>query len=247
MLELIRRGVAIYLVGPRFYMYRLLKVRLKIQGSIIPVDIPMYIGIYQSAITSPMVYNNVTLPAQNSIPISCVVKATNTSVLCYADDLLNLIRSVSSLEESFNGILSEFRKIGLNLNAGKSQVLLFDCPSELASTSVNLGGAFVAPSQELIYLGLPIGDSTSSTRKLLVVTSEKKIWTAYASLVLSQTDMTKKLSAKKMYNVVVLPQVLYLVPFTVILNESDKKQIRKLFFRYAKFLLRVPICPVTPY
>ena len=89
MLELIRRGVAIYFVGPLFYMYRHLKVRLKIQGSIIPVDISVYIGIKQGAITSPMVYNNVTLPAQNSKPISCVVKATNASVLCYADDLLN--------------------------------------------------------------------------------------------------------------------------------------------------------------
>ena len=144
-----------------------------------------------------MVYNNVTLPAQNSKPISCVVKATNASVLCYADVLLNLSRLVSSLGGSFNVISSEFRKIGLNLNAGKSQVLLFNFPFELASISVNLGGAFVAPSHELIYLGLPIGDSISSTRKLLVVTSEKKIWTAYASLVLSQTDMTKKLSAKK--------------------------------------------------
>jgi len=59
---------------------------------------------------------------------------------------------VSSLEKSFNAIPSEFRNIGLNLNAGKSQVLLLNCPSELASTSVNLGGASVAPSQELIYL-----------------------------------------------------------------------------------------------
>ena len=48
MLELIRRGVAIYFVGPLFYMYRHLKVRLKIQGSIFPVDISVYIGIKQA-------------------------------------------------------------------------------------------------------------------------------------------------------------------------------------------------------
>ena len=69
--------------------------------------------------------------------------------------------------------------------------------------------------------------------------TEKKIRVAYASVVLSQTNMTKKLLAK-MYNAFVLPHVLYLAPFTAILNESDKKQIRKLFFRYAKFLLSVP-------
>ena len=141
-------------------------------------------------------------------------KSDNASVLCYTDDLLNLSRSVSSLEESFNMISSEFRKIVLNLNTGKYQVLLFNCPSELASTSVNFGGASVAPSQELIYLGLPIGDSVSSTRKLLVARTEKKIRAAYASLVLSQTNMTKKLLAK-MYNAVVLPYVLFLAPFTL--------------------------------
>ena len=116
------------------------EVCLKIEGPIVPVDIPVYIFIKQGAITSPMVCNNATLPAQVSIPIMCVVKATNASVLCYEDDLLSLSRSVSSPEEGFNVISSEFRKIGLNLNAGKSQVLLFNCPSELCSASVNLGG-----------------------------------------------------------------------------------------------------------
>jgi len=100
---------------------------------------------------------------------------------------------VSSLEESFNVILSELRKIGLNLNTGKSNVVLSSCPSELASTLVNLGGAFVAPPQDLIYLGLPIGDLISSTRNLLVARTEKRIRAPYASLVLSQTNMTKKL------------------------------------------------------
>ena len=64
----------------------------------------MYTDIKQGAITPLMVYNNATLPAQDSIPISCVVKATNTSVLCYADDLINLSRSVTNLKESFNVI-----------------------------------------------------------------------------------------------------------------------------------------------
>jgi len=45
MLELIRRGVAVDFLGLLFYMYHHLKVRLKIEGSIVPVDIPMYIGI----------------------------------------------------------------------------------------------------------------------------------------------------------------------------------------------------------
>ena len=174
-------------------MYRPLKVHPKIKGSIVSVNIPVYICIKQGAIKSPRVYNNATLPAQDSIRILCVVKATNASVLCYTDDLLNLSWSVSSLEESFNVILSELRKIGLNLNTGKSNVVLSSCPSELASTLVNLGGAFVAPPQDLIYLGLPIGDLISSTRNLLVARTEKRIRAPYASLVLSQTNMTKKL------------------------------------------------------
>ena len=44
-----------------------------------------------------------------------------------------------------------------------------------------------------------------------------------------------------MYNAAVPPRVLYLALSTVILNESDKKQIRKHIFRHAKFLLSVAI------
>ena len=73
-------------------------------------------------------YNNAALSTQDSIPISCVVKAISTAVIFYADDLLSLNWSMFGLEESFSVIASKFRKIGLNVNTGKCQVFPFNCP-----------------------------------------------------------------------------------------------------------------------
>ena len=220
-------------------MYRHLRVRLKIGSLLLPSELRVNIGIKQGAITSPTIYNNATLRAQGDLSPCCILNGVSVSVLCYADDVLNLSRAVFSLEKSFREIAKNYNEIGLSLNAAKSQVLLFNFNRSETPDRVNLGDSDVVPLQELVYLGLPIGTSLKSTRKLLIARTERKIRNAYAGAVGSQLNLGKRHLAK-VYNAVSLPHVLYLVPFWDIFNQSDKIEIRRAYFKYLKFLIRVP-------
>ena len=62
---------------------------------------------------------------QKKARISFVFKGLDLSILNYADDILNLSRTVSSVEENFSVLSREYAEIGLNFNASKSEVLAF--------------------------------------------------------------------------------------------------------------------------
>ena len=42
------------------------------------------------------------------------------------------------------------------------------------------------------------------------------------------------------YHILAMPHIYYLVPFKRIFRESDRLRMKSEFFRYAKFMLRVP-------
>jgi hypothetical protein len=126
------------------------------------------IEIKQGAITSPTIYNNATQRAQGGLSPCCILNGFIVSVLCYADDVLDLTRAVFSLEKSFREIAKNYNEIGLSLNAPKSRVLLFNFNRSETPDRVNLGDSDVVPLQELVYLGLPIGISLKSAQKFLI-------------------------------------------------------------------------------
>ena len=65
------------------------------------------------------------IATQKKARISLVFKGLDLSIFNYADDILNLSRTVLSVEENFSVLSREYAKIGLNFNASKSEVLAF--------------------------------------------------------------------------------------------------------------------------
>ena len=125
-------------------------------SSVSHCEIIVTLGIQQGAIIFPTVYNKTALVAQSGFPTSCIVKGTNISIMCYADDPLNLILSVASLGNSCPVVDGNYKRIDLSLNATKLQVLLFNCPLDLAPDVINLGGTAIKHIRDLIYLDLSI-------------------------------------------------------------------------------------------
>ena len=68
---------------------------------------------------------------------------------------------------------------------------------------------------------------------------ETKIRRAYGTIVSSQFHLNRAHLAS-IYTSVVLPHILYLVPFYPIFSESDHLRMKRVFFKFVKFLLRVP-------
>jgi hypothetical protein len=122
--ELLKSGISVDLVRPLYCMYRHLCVRLKIGSSLLPSELRVNIGIKQRVIISPTIYNNATLRALGDLSPCCIFNGVSVSVLCYADDVLNLSRTVFNLEKSFREIAKNYNEIGLSLNAAKSRVII---------------------------------------------------------------------------------------------------------------------------
>ena len=87
----------------------------------------------------------------------------NLSTFNYADDVLNLSRSVWSVEEKFSVLSWEYAKIGLNFNGSKSEVL--DFGKYVGDVGcIQLGNQSVQLSACIKYLGLQIGDSVRNDK-----------------------------------------------------------------------------------
>ena len=203
-------------------MYRHLKVRLKLETVVSNSEFPVFVGIKQGTITSPIIYNEASLPAQIGLPISCISKGADTLVLCYTDDPLNLCRSIASLQRIFHNLSDRYLEIGLSVNAAKSHVLFFSLHGSYVPDSVSLGDSEVAATTVVTYLGLPIGSSIKNTRKLLLWNAERKPRVTYANVLTSPLNLERK-TLSQMYNSVALPHILYLNPFWDIVTESDRR------------------------
>lgn len=237
LVELCKRGVRSSIVRSLRDMYRNLKLRVRLQDGELSGEISVHKGIKQGAITSPTLYNNSVNDAQQVISPSYICKHIDLSLLGFADDLLNLSRLLSSLENNFSRLEKSYADIGLQFNVEKSAVLFFNCPEDNAT--VRLGGITVTPSSHITYLGLPIGRNLRETQSLLIEHLSKKVRIAYAGVVTSRRNSSRKYLAR-LYNAVALPHVLYLSPFWKLLSARNKKDIRSVFFKYARYLLQVP-------
>ena len=112
-------------------MYRNLKLRVRLQDGELSGEISVHKGIKQGAITSPTLYNNSVNDAQQVISPSYICKHIDLSLLGFADDLLNLSRLLSSLENNFSRLEKSYADIGLQFNVEKSAVLFFNCAEAL--------------------------------------------------------------------------------------------------------------------
>ena len=112
-------------------MYCRLKARIEIGNRITSVVVPVKKGVRQGSLLSSSLYDNSVLNAQACVNVLCISKNINVSLLTYADDLLNLSRSIRGLQSNFSILRDEYRKIGLAFNTSKSAVLFFnDSPSQ---------------------------------------------------------------------------------------------------------------------
>ena len=92
--------------------------------------------------------------------MSCVLSGHNISLVTYADDIFNLSRTLDKIPETFQKLQTEYLKSGLEFNAEKTDVVLFNWKGTLPDEIV-LGNSKIHPSDQIIlassrHLGIPI-------------------------------------------------------------------------------------------
>lgn len=240
-----KRGVDKSIIRALRNMYSNLKARvnvpcvnaLTLSSSLIPVEK----GIRQGALTSPPLFNNSIISSQEPVQSTCIFRGLNVSLIDYADDILNASRTLIGIEETFRVLSKEYGNIGLSFNPQKSEVLVFNSRvKDSVPVDVIFGIYTIKSSSKIMYLGLPICSDLKETRDCLVSLFAVKTRRAYGILVSMKCHFNRFLLAR-VYNAFVLPHVLALSPFWKIFTSSDRRNIRSIFYRYGKYLLRLPV------
>ena len=245
LLKASQRGLNPCIVRSLRDMYSRLSIRLKL-----PPDknlpprpheklIPVLKGARQGAVSSPHLFNNYVLQAQDKCPTSCILSSIDTSLVCYADDVLNLSRTLQKASDIFKTLKTEYLKLGLSFNTEKTEIVLFNWQKTPHVPSLLFGENLVNTADHINYLGVPIGSSLRHTRLLLIKHLNRRISGSYASIVSAKFRFSRPLLAS-LYNATVLPHILYLAPFWKLFSKAELSKIRALFFRFAKYLLRFP-------
>ena len=106
--------------------------------------------------------------------------------------------------------------------------------------SVKIGNTLIKPCESLMYLGLPISSSLKDTCSALTNHLCSHLQASYGLLVANKYCFNHPLLAQ-LYNAFITPHLLSLVPFWKIFTATEKKAICNAFYRYAKFLLCLPL------
>ena len=239
LLKASQRGLNPCIVRSLRDMYSRLSIRLKLppHKNLPPRPheklIPVLKGARQGAVSSLHLFNNYVLQAQDKCPTSYILSSIDTSLVCYADDVLNLSRTLQKASDIFETLKTEYLKLGLSFNTEKTEIVLFNWQKTPHVPSLLFGENLVNTADHINYLGVPIGSSLRHTRLLLRISG------SYASIVSAKFRFSHPLLAS-LYNATVLPHILHLAPFWKLFSKAELSKIRALFFRFAKYLLRFP-------
>ena len=104
---------------------------------------------------------------------------------------------------------------------------------------VRLGDVEVELVNSIVYLGLPFGSSITETLWLLMVHFHKRVSYIYSRIIANKQKFEHQIQSR-LDSAMVLPHLLYLSPCWRIFTLSDRRNLRATYYRFAKFLLRVP-------
>ena len=144
-----RRGLNLAFIRSLCDLYSRFHIRLKLppDKGMPPIPrrqlIPVKKGARQGAVTSPDLFNNYVLEAQDLCPPSLILSSVNLSLICYADDILNLSRTLQRITEIFGILEAEYQKIGLEFNSSKSDIVLFNWKTNSSAPSITLGSSSI--------------------------------------------------------------------------------------------------------
>ena len=96
-------------------------------------------------------------------------------------------------------------------------------------------------SASIKWLGLSFSTSLSSTCSAITSSVLKRMWVGYAKISPKRGRYSRK-GLCRLHSSFCAPAVFYLSGFAVLLRKKNKKKIRSGYFKYCKYLLRLPWC-----
>ena len=124
-----QRGVQACVIKPFDSMYSSLQVRIKLPNVnydvLVESDIPVKKGIRQGVVNSPDLFNNSVIEAQYKAPATCILYGIDVLFISYADDILNISRTLQRIKSCFSALTDEYSCISHLFYPTKMELLFF--------------------------------------------------------------------------------------------------------------------------
>ena len=124
-------------------------------------------GVRQGGILSPFLFSyyiDETLNSISEMKMGCSILGHKTSVVAYADDVILLAPSVSSIQQMFDKLCDMFSQLGMSINLGKSKYIIFEKRgSKLTAEAPNIymNGRKLGRETRVTYLGVILANDGS--------------------------------------------------------------------------------------
>ena len=159
------------------------------------------------------------------------------SSVAYADDVLLVARTRRGLLSNFTILTNELSKIGLSVNASKCEFICFNSPYAVAPC---VAGTAILPCSSLVsWFGLCFGPTLSTTFSSLVNQAVKNLRVAYGKISPNKSCYNRN-GLCMIYNAYCAPVLLFLSGMAHLFRKKNPHTLRAAYFRYCKFLLRLP-------
>ena len=198
-------------------------------------------GIRQGGIISPYIFNSCLATALNSLYCSFVSLSRNLSYIGYADDIILLSWSKSSLVSNFNILINCLKGLVLSISFEKCQFFVVNCLEDNFRLTLDCGNGVIFQSSPIVtFSGLPYAALKRDFKPVLVQHVQMKLRKAFGLLIRFRGLYGRDVLGR-MYSAVALPHVLF--PSLLFRNfrPSDLSPIIVSYFKFRRFLLGFPL------
>eukprot|EP00794_Sanderia_malayensis_P006629 gene6629-biopygen5401 len=136
------------------------------------------VGVRQGCILSPMLFNafleELVTRVTDGFESGISIQGKPLTNLRFADDIALLAASASRLKGLTKSLIETSKKMGMEISAEKSNVLVVGATSERIDENVEVGGAPLEQVQQFKYLGCTIHENGKSTAEVRIRTGMAK-------------------------------------------------------------------------
>ena len=161
----------------------------------------------------------------------------NVFYIAYADDILLLSRSRSSLSNSVSSISKHFQSVGVSFNIDKCELLAFN--ANPIPTCLPCSNFSVRCVSELWWLGIQICSKLFTFRTNIVQDGKEKLKMGNGKILANRGHCSRKALAL-LHSSFCDHSILFLSGTSPIMKKKDLAEVDILYFRYCKFLLYLP-------
>ena len=228
-----------------YYWYQQMCIQIRWRGTLSD-KIPVKCGTRQGGLTSPLLFNifyEDTVRELQTYDCGVIIGQKKYNVYCYADDLLIASTTSSGLQQLIDRANTMLSDNGLKFNPTKTECLIVGSNLFTSTPQWNLNGVPLPIRNNLMYLGISLGDSNGQGHVNTRVSKARKSFYWLQGPGLNPAGVSPE-TGVHIYTTAVQSTLTYGCA-SVNISKSNLKQLDTIHGKCVKAILGVSYCSRT--